>query len=94
MFQNLGEIAVPCLGFVGSLDVSDHTAMVRRFAEATKNCEVVEIGGTADVTRWSVAHVAVAIGRSYADVPPNRGVYRGDAEEKIHVSVSIQALSE
>jgi transglutaminase-like putative cysteine protease len=40
------------------------------------------------------SHVAVAIGRSYADGPPNRGVYRGDAEEKIHVSVSIQALSD
>ena len=46
-WERLGEIAVPCLGFVGSLDVSDHTAMVRRFAAATKNCEVVEIGGTA-----------------------------------------------
>jgi transglutaminase-like putative cysteine protease len=40
------------------------------------------------------SHVAVAVGRSYADVPPNRGVYRGDAEEKIRVSVSIQALSD
>jgi hypothetical protein len=38
--------------------------------------------------------VAVAVGRSYADVPPNRGVYRGGAEEKIHVSVSIQSLSD
>ena len=40
------------------------------------------------------SHVAVAVGRSYADVPPNRGVYRGGAEEKIRVSVSIQALSD
>jgi transglutaminase-like putative cysteine protease len=40
------------------------------------------------------SHVAVAVGRSYADVPPNRGVYRGDAEEKIRVSVSIQALAD
>ncbi len=34
-------------------------------------------------------HVAVAAGRSYADVPPNRGVYRGEAEEKISASVTI-----
>jgi transglutaminase-like putative cysteine protease len=40
------------------------------------------------------SHVAVAVGRSYADVPPNRGVYRGGAEEKINVSVNIQALSD
>jgi transglutaminase-like putative cysteine protease len=38
------------------------------------------------------AHVSVAVGRSYADVPPNRGVYRGGAEEKIDVSVRIQKL--
>jgi transglutaminase-like putative cysteine protease len=37
----------------------------------------------------SESHVAVAVGRSYADVPPNRGVYRGEAEEKIAVTVTI-----
>ena len=37
-------------------------------------------------------HIAVATGRSYADVPPNRGVYRGEAEEKIAVSVTINAI--
>jgi transglutaminase-like putative cysteine protease len=35
------------------------------------------------------SHVAIATGRSYADVPPNRGVYRGEAEERIAVSVTI-----
>jgi transglutaminase-like putative cysteine protease len=39
-------------------------------------------------------HVAVAVGRSYADVPPNRGVYRGEAEEKISVRVTIDKLDE
>ncbi|MGC4091501.1 MAG: transglutaminase family protein [Polyangiaceae bacterium] len=40
----------------------------------------------------SESHVAVAVGRSYADVPPNRGVYRGGAEERIDVSVRIQRM--
>jgi len=40
----------------------------------------------------SESHVAVATGRSYADVPPNRGVYRGQAEEKISVKVLMQRL--
>lgn len=40
----------------------------------------------------SESHVAVAAGRSYADVPPNRGVYRGGAEERIDVDVKIQRL--
>ncbi len=39
-------------------------------------------------------HVAVAIGRSYADVPPNRGVYRGEAEETIRVKVTMDKLDE
>jgi transglutaminase-like putative cysteine protease len=39
-------------------------------------------------------YVTVAVGRSYADVPPNRGVYRGDARESIGVSVVIEALQE
>ena len=39
-------------------------------------------------------HVAVAVGRSYADVPPNRGVYRGEADETITVSVKIKKLDE
>jgi transglutaminase-like putative cysteine protease len=42
----------------------------------------------------SEAHVVVAAGRSYADVPPNRGVYRGGAEERIDVSVRIQRVDE
>jgi transglutaminase-like putative cysteine protease len=40
----------------------------------------------------SPAHVAVANGRSYADVPPNRGVYRGGAEERMEVRVQMQCL--
>ncbi len=39
-------------------------------------------------------HVAVAVGRSYADVPPNRGVYRGEAEEKIAVVVTMDRLDD
>lgn len=39
-------------------------------------------------------HVAVAVGRSYADVPPNRGVFRGEAEEKIAVKVTIDRLDD
>jgi transglutaminase-like putative cysteine protease len=39
-------------------------------------------------------HVTVAVGRSYADVPPNRGVYRGKATEHIHARVSLQRIDE
>ncbi|CAN5243235.1 transglutaminase family protein [soil metagenome] len=34
-------------------------------------------------------HVAVAIGRDYADVPPSRGVYKGESESELDVAVSV-----
>jgi transglutaminase-like putative cysteine protease len=36
--------------------------------------------------------IKVATGRDYTDVPPNKGVYRGKAEEKISVRVETRAL--
>lgn len=34
-------------------------------------------------------HIRIAIGRDYADVPPTRGVYRGQANEHLDVVVSV-----
>ncbi|MFZ9857005.1 MAG: transglutaminase family protein [Roseiflexaceae bacterium] len=34
-------------------------------------------------------HIRIAIGRDYADVPPTRGVYRGQAIEHLDVVVSV-----
>jgi len=43
-------------------------------------------------------HIAVAIGRDYADVPPSLGVYKGEADSHLSVAVSVSkaraALSE
>jgi transglutaminase-like putative cysteine protease len=36
--------------------------------------------------------VKVAVGRDFRDVPPNRGVYRGNAEETIDVAVKSEEL--
>jgi len=35
-------------------------------------------------------HVAVAVGRDYGDVPPSRGVYKGDADSVLDVAVSVR----
>ncbi len=37
--------------------------------------------------------VKVAIGRNFQDVPPNKGVYKGDSKETIDVAVSSEQLS-
>jgi len=34
-------------------------------------------------------HIRVAIGRDYSDVPPTRGVYKGEAQSELSVSVSV-----
>lgn len=39
-------------------------------------------------------HVAVGVGRSFRDVPPNRGVYRGDSSESISAVVNIAEVGE
>jgi transglutaminase-like putative cysteine protease len=38
-------------------------------------------------------HIRVAIGRDYADVPPTRGIYKGDAKNELSVAVQV-ALSD
>jgi transglutaminase-like putative cysteine protease len=37
----------------------------------------------------SERHIRVALGRDYADVPPTRGVYKGDAESTLSVMVTV-----
>ncbi len=37
----------------------------------------------------SERHIVVALGRDYGDVPPSRGVYKGDAEGRLSVGVRI-----
>jgi len=37
-------------------------------------------------------YVRVAVGRDYADVPPTRGTYKGNAKESLEVKVKIQPL--
>lgn len=37
-------------------------------------------------------HVCVAVGRDYADVPPTRGVHRGESESELSVRVTVSAV--
>jgi hypothetical protein len=36
--------------------------------------------------------IKVAVGRDFRDVPPNKGLYRGNAQEKIDVKVQSEEL--
>ena len=37
-------------------------------------------------------HIRVAIGRDYADVPPTRGVYKGEANSELSVAVTVSPV--
>ena len=39
-------------------------------------------------------HIRVAVGRDYADVPPTRGVFRGDASSELDVGVQVSRTDE
>ncbi len=51
----------------------------------------VEVDPTHD-TYPANDHVKIAIGRDYSDVPPNQGLWKGRASEKISVSVKVDAI--
>jgi transglutaminase-like putative cysteine protease len=38
----------------------------------------------------SERHICVAVGRDYGDVPPSRGVFKGEAESQLAVGVSVR----
>jgi len=40
----------------------------------------------------SERHIHVAVGRDYADVPPTRGVYKGEAESELSVRVLVSPV--
>jgi transglutaminase-like putative cysteine protease len=38
-------------------------------------------------------HIRVAVGRDYADVPPTRGTFKGDADSELGVAVAVEPTS-
>jgi transglutaminase-like putative cysteine protease len=58
---------------------------------AGPQCGWIDIDPTHDT--WpGDDHVVTAVGRDYADVPPNRGVWKGAATETIAVMVTVRPL--
>jgi transglutaminase-like putative cysteine protease len=78
--------------------VSGYLHHPEKEAQSHAWCEVFlpDLGWVAvDPTNDQVADerfVKVAIGRDFTDVPPNKGIYRGKAQEQIKVRVSTRIL--
>ena len=39
-------------------------------------------------------HIEVAVGRDYSDVPPTRGMYKGNAGSELAVSVRVRLIQD
>ena len=89
----LRHLGLPCRYVSGYLYKPDATELQ---SHAWAEAFVPEIGWLAfDPSHRQLAnenYVTVAVGRSYADVPPNRGIYRGEAQERVEATVNIRPV--
>ena len=87
---------IPCRYVSGYLprDAARHDRSEPAATHAWVEAWLPELGWTGfDPTNGGIArdrHVRVAIGRDYADVPPTRGVFKGDASSELQVAVEVR----
>jgi transglutaminase-like putative cysteine protease len=101
MLALLREMGIPCRYVSGYLyyprdDHNDRSA--QDATHAWVEALLPEVGWVGfDPTNNLICgerHIRVAIGRDYADVPPTRGVFKGDAETELSVAVRVVLASE
>lgn len=88
-------LGIPCRYVSGYLYHGDHADRSTRSAtHAWVEAMLPGLGWVGlDPTNDLVAadrHIRVAVGRDYADVPPTRGVFTGDASGEISVDVKVE----
>jgi transglutaminase-like putative cysteine protease len=89
-------LKIPCRyvsGYMFHRDASEKDRSLEGASHAWVEALVPRLGWVAfDPTNNLVGgdrHIRVAIGRDYADVPPTRGVYKGEAESELSVTVTV-----
>jgi len=97
MIALLRPLGVPCRyvsGYLFHRDAEEeHDRSLEGASHAWVEALVPRLGWVAfDPTNNLVGgdrHIRVAVGRDYADVPPTRGVYKGEAQSKMSVAVTV-----
>lgn len=83
--------SIPARYVSGYLYNNGHTAASHAWVDVlTPERGWVSLDPTHD-TEQTGQYVRVAVGRDYADVPPTRGIFKGNAKEKMEVTVSVKA---
>jgi len=96
MIALVRQLNIPCRyvsGYMFHRDDSDVDRSLEGASHAWCEALVPRLGWVAfDPTNNLVGgdrHIRVAIGRDYADVPPTRGVYKGEAQSELSVAVTV-----
>jgi len=89
------KLRIPCRYVSGYLyhGESDHDRSLHSATHAWIEAFLPQLGWIGfDPTNWLLArdrHIRTAIGRDYADVPPTRGMFRGQAASELTVAVRV-----
>jgi transglutaminase-like putative cysteine protease len=96
MIALVRRLQIPCRyvsGYMFHRDESEKDRSLEGASHAWVEALVPRLGWIAfDPTNNLVGgdrHIRVAIGRDYADVPPTRGVYKGEAQSELSVAVTV-----
>ena len=96
MISLLRGLRIPCRyvsGYMFHRDPEERDRSLEGASHAWIEALVPRLGWVAfDPTNNLVGgdrHIRVAIGRDYADVPPTRGVYKGEAQSELSVAVTV-----
>jgi hypothetical protein len=89
------KLRIPCRYVSGYLfhGENDHDRSLHSATHAWIEAFLPQLGWVGfDPTNWLLArerHIRTAIGRDYADVPPTRGMFRGQAKSDLTVAVRV-----
>jgi transglutaminase-like putative cysteine protease len=95
MIAMLRELNIPCRYISGYLfhREEDHDRSAEDATHAWIEAYLPELGWIGiDPTNDLIVgerHIRVAVGRDYADVPPTRGVFKGNAQDTLSVGVRV-----
>jgi len=96
MIALVRRVQIPCRyvsGYMFHRDEDEQDRSLEGASHAWIEALVPRLGWVAfDPTNNLVGgdrHIRVAIGRDYADVPPTRGVYKGEAQSELSVAVTV-----
>jgi transglutaminase-like putative cysteine protease len=96
MIALVRQLKIPCRyvsGYMFHRDANEKDRSLEGASHAWVEALIPKLGWVAfDPTNNLVGadrHIRVAIGRDYADVPPTRGVYKGEAQSELSVAVTV-----